>query len=66
VRHHRISPNAITNNPIADYNEAMRIDPKDHRNYDNRAIAHLTVQDHDHAIADLTTSLALIRMLPMP
>jgi hypothetical protein len=29
----------------------------DHRNYYNRAITHLTVQDHDHAIADRTTSL---------
>jgi tetratricopeptide (TPR) repeat protein len=34
----------------------MPIDPKDHRNYYNRAITHLTIQDRDHAIAARATS----------
>jgi tetratricopeptide (TPR) repeat protein len=42
---------------IADDSAAMPIDPKDHRNYYNRAITHLTIQDHDYAIADRATSL---------
>jgi tetratricopeptide (TPR) repeat protein len=42
---------------IADDSEAMPIDPTDHRSYYSRPIMHLTIQDHDHAIADRATSL---------
>ena len=44
---------------IADYNEALRLDPKDASAYNNRGSAYAGEGDHDRAIADYNEALRL-------
>jgi len=45
---------ATTNKAIADYGEAIRLDPKDAKTYDNRGIVYQRMGEWDKAIADFT------------
>jgi lipoprotein NlpI len=44
---------------IADYTQAIALDPKIAKAYNNRGVAYATKGDHDRAIADFTQAIAL-------
>ena len=49
---------------IADFTEAIRLDPKDAAAYNNRAISYAKKGDHDKAIADFTEAIRLNQTQP--
>ena len=48
-----------TDDALADYNEAVRIDPKSAKAYDYRGIACFAKKDYDMAIADYSEAIRL-------
>ena len=50
---------------IADYDEALRLNPKDHDALNGRANAYTDKNDYDHAIADYDRAIVLNPRVPM-
>ena len=57
---------AIWTAPIADFNRAIELDPKQPRAYMNRGFAKQAKGDHDGAIADYNRALELAAKLAKP
>jgi regulator of sirC expression with transglutaminase-like and TPR domain len=53
------SPSAITTGAISDFDQAIRLSPKDADAYTNRGAAHIATGDYNRAISDLDQAIRL-------